>query len=461
LDVVKEYMTLNEEESASLKPFYARQILFNFSTGIISPFVSVYAVQLGASSTEMGWLRSLMNLFGSITQVLWGIVSDKLGRYVPAISIGGILSASLWLPLLLVTTPTQFILVVTLQAFATSIVTPAWASLIGKVASKVRRGAVASLINTAASIGSIGATVLSGYIMALMGGSLSNMYVIPIGVAAVCGVVASVVMMKVRETKTSEPSSGMDWSVLKSNKQFQTLCKVSVIHSFFMSISWPLFAITTVRVVRADMMQIAYISVISSVIAIVVRRYIGRITDRAGRRTLLILGRAGLFIYPMVYALATNVYHLFLANLISGIFAAISGIVLFAYQLDITREGQRGAGIALYNTLIGVATFFGSLFGGYLPALLSSAGITEVLSIQLAYAVSAIGRLGGGLLFRQIQEPTYPSTVTHELTRIVSEDIERAQDQLEQLELRGETVDDELQEDFDGIVGTTRKKEEN
>jgi MFS family permease len=354
----------------------------------------------------------------------------------------------------------QFILVVTLQAFATSIVTPAWASLIGRVVSKVRRGAVTSLINTAASIGSIGATVLSGYIMVLMGGSLSNMYVIPIGVAAVCGVVASLVMIKVRETKTSGPSSGMDWSVFTRNKQFQTLCKVSCIHSFFMSISWPLFAITTVRVVRADMMQIAAISIISSVVAIVARRYIGRITDRAGRRTLLILGRAGLFVYPMIYALATNVYHLVLANFISGFFVAISGIVLFAYQLDITREGQRGAGIALYNTLIGVATFFGSLFGGYLPPLLASAGITEVLSIQLAYAVSAIGRLGGGLLFRHIQEPTYPSTVTHELTRIVSEDLERAHDQLEQLESRGETIDDELQEDFDEIVGTTRKKED-
>jgi hypothetical protein len=92
--------------------------------------------------------------------------------------------------------------------------------------------------------------------------------------------------------------------------------------------------------------------------------------------------------------------------------------------------------------------------------LLASVGITEVVSIQLAYAVSAIGRLGGGLLFRQIQEPTYPSTVRHELTRIVSEDIERAQDQLEQLELRGESIGDEFQEDFDGIVGVTRKKED-
>ena len=54
-----------------MKPLYVRQILANFSSGIINPYVPIYAVQLGASSEEMGWLRSLANLFGNIMQVPW------------------------------------------------------------------------------------------------------------------------------------------------------------------------------------------------------------------------------------------------------------------------------------------------------------------------------------------------------------------------------------------------------
>jgi cytoplasmic iron level regulating protein YaaA (DUF328/UPF0246 family) len=60
----------------------------------------------------------------------------------------------------------------------------------------------------------------------------------------------------------------------------------------------------------------------------------------------------------------------------------------------------------------------------------------------------------------KLKEPTtYSSTVRGEFTRIVTEDIERTRDQIRQIELRGATIDDELQQDFDWIVGLTKKKE--
>lgn len=457
-------MAFEDGNTASLKPLYARQILFNFSNGIINPYVPIYAVQLGASSEEMGWLRSLTNLLGNILQIPWGIVSDKLGRYLPAIVIGGFLSSSLWLPLLFITKPVQLIAIVALQSMATSIVAPAWASLIGRVAPKSTRGVIASYIDIAASIGSIGATLFSGYIMTIMVGNLSYMYMIPIALAALIGVASSIVMVKLRKERkisrslTSSPR--IDWKVFMNNLNFQTLCKVSFIQSFFMSISWPLFAITMVKVVEADMMQIAYISVISGIIGMVVRRFIGRITDYAGRRTLLVISRVGLFIYPTLYALATNIYYLFLAELIVGVFGAISGIVLFAYQLDITPRDQLGVGIALYNTVNGVATFLGCLAGGYIPSIIASLGSSGLLPLQITYAVSAVGRLGGGILFLKIKESTpYPSTVKRELVRIVSEDFERTRDQIKAIDLRGKLADKELQKDIEWLEGMTRKRE--
>jgi MFS family permease len=411
----------------------------------------------------MGWLRSLTNLFGNVIQILWGIISDKRGRYVPAILIGGILSAILWLPLLVVTTPLQLIAIVALQAFATSIVTPAWTSLIGKLTPEKRRGTTTSRINIAASFGSIAATLISGYIMTLVGGSLSMRYMIPIILATVFGSAASLIMMRVRETphasKTSVP--WLNWDVFRRNVDFQTLCKVSFVHSFFMSMAWPLFAITTVEVVKADMMQIAYISAISGVVGIVARRFVGRVTDYAGRKTLLILSRAGIFIFPTIYALSTTIYHLFLANLIVGVFGAISDIVLFAYQLDITPPEQRGASIAFYNTVNGIATFLGSLCGGYIPLLFTWFGFAGYLPLQFTYAISATGRLCGGLLFSKIREPSiYPSTVKREIVRIVSEDIERTKDQIKQIEARSEETEKGLQKDFEWLDNMIIRREE-
>lgn len=457
-------MTSEEEDTASLKPLYIRQILANFSSGIINPYVPIYAVQLGASSEEMGWLRSLANLFGNIMQVPWGILSDRMGRYLPAILIGGLLSASIWLPLLLVTEPIHLISIISLQALAASIVAPAWASLIGRLTPKSKRGVTTSYINIAAAIGSIGATLLSGYVMTIVGGSLSNMYMIPIGLAAFFGVLSSIAMVKVREEKKlsrNHTSPWIDWTVFRRNVNFRTLCRVSFIHSFFMSMSWPLFAITKVQVVGTDMMQIAFISVISGLIGIVIRRFIGRITDYAGRRTLLVISRAGVFIYPTLYALATHVSYLYIAELIGGVFGAISGIVLFAYRLDITPQDQRGAGMSLYNMIMGVATFLGSLFGGYLPSLLVSSGLNNLLPFQITYAISAAGRLCGGLLFLRLKEPvSYPSTVKRELIRIVKEDIETTRDQIKEIDLRGEMADKEFEKDIEWLQGMMDKPKE-
>lgn len=207
-------------------------------------------------------------------------------------------------------------------------------------------------------------------------------------------------------------------------------------------------------------MQIAFISVISGLIGIVIRRFIGRITDYAGRRTLLVVSRAGVFIYPTLYALATHVSYLYIAELIGGVFGAITGIVLFAYQLDITPQNQRGAGMSLYNMVMGVATFFGSLLGGYLPSMLVSAGLNSSLPFQITYAISAVGRLCGGLLFLRLKEPvSYPSTVKRELIRIVSEDIETTRDQIKEIDLRGEKADKEFEKDIKWLQGMMDKQE--
>ena len=457
-------MTSDEEFYPSLKPFYVRQTLFNFSNGIISPYVSVYAVQLGASSEEMGWLRSLMSLMRNVMQIPWGSISDKIGRYIPAIFIGGILSSLLWVPLLFVTTPFQYIIIIAFQSFTVSISTPAWAALIGRMIPISRRGAVTARLSIAALFGSIGATILSGYIMTLMGGNLSNMYMIPIILAAFVGIMSSLLIVKVHEEKngSSRPSSSwIGWEVIRSNANFQSLCKVSFLHSFFMSVCWPLLSITTVQVVKANMMEIAYISVISSIVGILIRRFVGHITDYTGRRVLLIIGRAGIFIFPILYALATNVYYLLLANLINAVFGAISEIVLFAYQLDIIPPDKRGSSIALYNTVNGVATFFGSLFGGYFPAVLTLMGCSGLLPIQLTYIISAVGRLSGGLLFIKLRESgTYPSTVKREVVRILREDVDRTKEGIEQIDKMGEMADSEFQRDFERSMGIARKKEE-
>ena len=116
----------------------------------------------------------------------------------------------------------------------------------------------------------------------------------------------------------------------------------------------------------------------------------------------------------------------------------------------------------ILNTLNGVSTFFGSLLGGYLTAALLAMGLSELTSLQIAYAISAAGRLAGGLLFLKIREPyKYASTVKTELALILTEDVDRARKQVRKAEDRGEAVDDALREDLEWLdTLIVRKRDE-
>ena len=164
---------------------------------------------------------------------------------------------------------------------------------------------------------------------------------------------------------------------------------------------------------------------------------------------MIVMGRAGVFLFPLLYAVATNFLYLYAAGVIGGVLAAASEIAIFAYLLDITPDEKRGASFALFNTLNGVSTFFGSLLGGYLTAILFATGLSELASLQIAYAISAVGRLIGGLLFVKIREPyKYASTVKDELALILTEDVNHAREEVRKAEDRGEAVENALQEDL-------------
>lgn len=165
-----------EQPEDSLKPLYARTLLTSLGSGFIDPFVSIYAVQMGAKPTDMGWYRSVPQLSGAVSQVPFGALVDRVGRRVPFIFLGGILSTILWPLLLYAETPLHIVAIVAGQALIGSVVAPAWTALMGDLIPPRRRGEVTASINIGASVGAALATLASGYVMAAIGGSPRQMY---------------------------------------------------------------------------------------------------------------------------------------------------------------------------------------------------------------------------------------------------------------------------------------------
>jgi len=167
------------------------------------------------------------------------------------------------------------------------------------------------------------------------------------------------------------------------------------------------------------MLEVGLIGVLSGFVTIALQPWGGKLVDGVGRRPLIILYRFSLVLVPVLYALATNVYHLYLLNLIIGVTAAFGDIALLAYLLDISKEETRGTMTAFYNLVIGIFYFVGSLVGGYLATYFVGV-FGLLLGLQIVYAMSAVGRGIGALTFMSIEEPfKYPSSLKREIHELM------------------------------------------
>lgn len=412
-----------------MKPLYARSVVSSFGSGTVSPFLGVYALKLGATPAQMGWFSSVSNLAPNFVQVPWGKLSDKIGKRVPFILLGGIITSVLFIPLFFITSATQLIVVVGVQALLGSMATPAWMALLGELVHSQKRGIEISAINRAAAIGSLLATLIAGYLMVMITGTLHEMFFAPLLIAISCGLVSSFVMLVVREKPYPNKSSSSGSNSLigirevvqeaRKNPSFTRFCVASVIFGFFMSISWPLFSITQIKVVNASMLEVALISVIMGAVRIPLQPWGGKLVDRVGRRQLIVVFRLSLVLVPVIYALASNIYFLYAYAFLFGVLVTFGEVAMFTYLLDVTDERFRGALSAFYNSITGIAFFAGSLVGGYLANyFVEIFGL--VFGLQLVYALSATGRAAGALTFTTIRDPyKYPSTLKKELRNMV------------------------------------------
>ncbi|MFZ4506458.1 MAG: MFS transporter [Fimbriimonas sp.] len=97
--------------------------------------------------------------------------------------------------------------------------------------------------------------------------------------------------------------------------------------------------------------------------------YLGRLSDRIGRRKILLITCTIAVISFLVYANAENLTVIFIARILSGVAGANVGVA-FAYVADVTKPEERSKGMGM----IGAAFGLGFVFGPVLGALLIRAG---------------------------------------------------------------------------------------
>ena len=94
----------------------------------------------------------------------------------------------------------------------------------------------------------------------------------------------------------------------------------------------------------------------------------GGLSDRVGRRPVLLIGILGYVITMVWFGLATKLWMLFVARILSGILSSATAPTAMAYIADSTPEDERGGAMGLLGAAGGMGTIVGPAVGGLLAA---------------------------------------------------------------------------------------------
>jgi MFS family permease len=443
----------NEAESYKLQKLpasaYLVGALTQFAVGLHSPFLSAYLIDMqeylyGVQNfAEQGAFRSVGNLGNTLLQPLWGGTSDRVGHTKAFVAFGTMTGLLVVYMFLFASTPIELILLYSVQSILFSIQVPTWLSLIGGLMDEENRGTELGKLGLVTNIASLSATLISGFIAVLPSlipllRSIFGELLLPVQTpdevwretyygafffAACVGIISSILAIRIQEKPKKRDGPRKFPPILRLLSQpgdFRRFCFVAVFFSFAMSMAWPYFIVVQKVWLNNSNLEIAIASAVMTLSSVLFTVPFGKLSDRVGRRPLILLGRGLLFLVPIIYAFATHVFMVYAANILAGFCIASGMNAITAYIYDISPEEERGSHLAVFNTFTGIVYLFGSLLAGIFGEALRLNLGNEYLSVFIMLIVSGCLRFVASFFYLLIREPReYSSTLWLELRAIV------------------------------------------
>jgi len=415
--------------------------LTQFALGLHAPFLQTYLVDMQTylygvkNFAELGAFRSVGNFAPTVLQPVWGATSDKVGHTKAFVAFGTLMGLIFVYLFLWAATPLDIIIMYAIQSILFSIQIPTWLSLIGGLMGEKNRGNELGKLGLITNVASLVATLTSGFLAGMPGilpflrssfgqigpiifptvESWREVFYLPFLFTAIVGITSSILSLTIREKPRDSNGPKRFPPLLKLLSQksdFRRFSFVAVFYSFAMSMAWPYWIVVQRDWLKNSIFEIALASVLMTLATVIFTVPFGRLSDRIGRKPVIILGRGTLFTVPLFYAFATSVWMVYIANIIAGFSTAATVNAITAYIYDIAPPDERGSHIAVFNTFTGAVLLLGSFFAGILGQLIVTITGNEYFTVFTMLILSGILRFIASFFYLLIREPKeYSSTL--------------------------------------------------
>ena len=118
--------------------------------------------------------------------------------------------------------------------------------------------------------------------------------------------------------------------------------------------------------------------------------FFGSLSDRIGRRPLILTGLAGYAVATFLFSISGNLILLYFFRLLSGLFSAAFLTASSAYIADNTTEEKRGTGMASLVSISGLGAVAGPLIGNLFSKVTIAVGTLKLDGFSFPFTVSSV-----------------------------------------------------------------------
>lgn len=344
------------------------------STMSKNPVLKPFATSLGTPDEWTGFVASASTIPGILVSLPAASLSDIFGRK-KFLLLAGFIFASAPFLYVLITVWWQLILVRFYHGFATAIFVPVVEAAIAE-SFPTKRGERLSLFSSITYVGRVIAPVLGGTILLVSGTNFHTLY-LSVGAAGVTALITGLVFLREKTPpKESETKSAgavlrkvfEGWGTMVKNSEVLVVCVVQACQYYSFGVVEYYMSGYVQELVHLDWLSTSLITGSLIAVPLVVKPYMGRMSDKTGRRLPIILGCiiCGL---PLIVVPFTSVFWvLLLMTMVYGFGFATVTASTPALISELMPKELIGASMGFLDTIMDVGQTFGPIISGFILA---------------------------------------------------------------------------------------------
>jgi MFS family permease len=353
--------------------FFAR---FSYSLAR-SPVLPLFALYLGAGPEVIGFVVGISTVTGIFFKLPSGALSDVIGRRKTML-IGLVVFAVMPFSYLLVKDYYILIVIRFIHGLATSIYGPVSMAIVADVA-KGKKGEMLSWFSSVTIIGNLLGAPVGGFILNSISGnaSASNFYIAYLvsGFSGVMSMILAIGLLKEKETiekglglkeATNKFISGIKEVI--SDKRIVITSNMEGLQNMAMGALEAFLPIYAVTVAGLNAFQAGLLWGIQIFVTILSKPIMGKISDRYGRKPIIVSGMLLCAVSFAMIPLLKDFYLLMITAIFFGFGEAFVTSSSAALVADMCKEKHFGTAMGTFGTIFDVGHASGPMLSGFLIA---------------------------------------------------------------------------------------------